>query len=87
MASFNVQVVMGDHTHVFPVKPRTILAFERKFAMGMGKAFTQDHRHEHIFFLGWEAMRSSGHVVKPFESWLEEVEEVELIPKEDIAET
>jgi hypothetical protein len=87
MASFNVQVVIGDQTHIFPVKPRTVLAFERKFAMGMGKAFTQDQRHEHIYFLGWESMRSSGHVVKPFEAWLDEVEEVELIPKEDNAVT
>lgn len=87
MASFNVQVVIGDQTHSFPVKPRTVLAFERKFAMGMAKAFSQDQRHEHIFFLGWESMRSSGHVVKPFETWLEDIDEVELVPKEDVVAT
>jgi hypothetical protein len=87
MASFNVKVITAADEHIFPVKPKTVLAFERKFGMGMAKAFSTDQRHEHIFFLGWEAMRASGHVVKPFDSWLDEIEEVELVPKEDIAET
>lgn len=87
MASFNVQVTIGDQSHVFPVKPRTVLAFERKFGMGMAKAFGTDQRHEHIYFLGWEAMRSSGHVVKTFELWLDEVEDVELLPKDDTGAT
>jgi hypothetical protein len=87
MASFNVQVTIADQNHVFPVRPRTVLAFERKFGMGMAKAFGTDQRHEHIYFLGWEAMRSSGHVVKPFETWLDEVEEVELLPKDESGAT
>lgn len=87
MASFNVKVIIADNEHVFPVKPRTVLAFERKFGMGMAKAFSQDQRHEHVYFLAWEAMRSSGNVVKPFETWLEEVDEVELLPKDASEET
>jgi hypothetical protein len=87
MASFNVQVVLNDQEHMFPVKPRTVLAFERKFGMGLAKAFSTDQRMEHIYFLGWESMRSSGHVVKPFESWLDEVDEVQLIPKDESVAT
>jgi hypothetical protein len=87
MASFNVKVITAADEYTLPVKPRTVLAFERKFGMGLAKAFGTDQRHEHIYFLGWEAMRSSGHVVKPFDSWLEEIEEVELVPKEDIEGT
>lgn len=87
MASFNVKVVTTADTLTLPVKPRTVLAFERKFGMGMAKAFSTDQRHEHIYFLGWEAMRSSGHVVKPFDAWLDEIEEVELVPKEDLEAT
>lgn len=87
MATFNVKVVTATEEHVFPVKPKTVLAFERKFGMGMAKAFSTDQRHEHIFFLGWEAMRSSGVVVKPFDAWLDEIEEVELVPKEDLEGT
>jgi hypothetical protein len=33
--------------------------------------------------LAWEAMRSDGNVVKPFDAWIETVEEVKLVPKGD----
>lgn len=86
MANFSMSVKMDGDTSaiVLPVKPRTILAFERHFNLGMGKAFTTDPKMEHQYWLAWECMRSTVGGVKPFETWLEQVEEVEIInPKED----
>lgn len=80
MANFNMSVKMDgeEQPTVYPVKPRTVLAFERHFKVGMGTAFTKEPKMEHQYWLAWECMRSSGIAVKPFETWLEQVDEVEI---------
>jgi len=86
MANFSLSVKMEgeDEAQVFPVKPRTVMAFERHFKVGLGTAFTKEPRMEHQYWLGWECMRSSGQVVKPFDQWLNDVDECEIIgPKGD----
>lgn len=81
MASFQVQVTIDGEEHLFPVKPKSVVAFERQFKMGLSKAFNADQKMEHIYWLGWESMRSAGNVVKPFDSWLDTVDECVLVPK------
>lgn len=81
MASFNVSIVIADEEHTFPVKPKSVVAFERQFKMGLSKAFSGDQKMEYIYWLGWECMRASGAVVKPFDSWLDTVDECVLVPK------
>jgi len=83
MSSFTVSVSIDGEESILPVKPRSVVAFERNFKMGLAKAFNTDQKMEHVYWLGWEAMRASGHVVKPFDAWLETVDEVSLVPKED----
>lgn len=85
MANFSMSVKMeGDEQPtVFPVKPRIVLAFERHFKTGMGTAFTKEPKMEHQYWLAWECMRTSTDGVKPFEKWLDTVDEVEIVPKED----
>lgn len=81
MASFQVSVTIDGEEHVLPVKPRSVVAFERQFKMGLSKAFNTDQKMEHVYWLGWESMRASGIAVKPFDTWLDSVDECVLVPK------
>jgi hypothetical protein len=75
---------------LFPLRPKTIVAFENKFNKGFAKLLSEDQKLEHIYFLAWGAMRDSGKVVKPFgESFLDTLESVELVsdPNSESTET
>lgn len=61
----------------YPVTPKVEVEFERKFGAGIGKAF-QEQKREHQHYLCWLAMKQAGHVVKPFDGWLETVENTEV---------
>lgn len=61
----------------YPVTPKVEVEFERKFGVGIGKAF-QEQKREHQHYLAWLAMKASGAVVKPFDGWLETVENTEV---------
>jgi hypothetical protein len=50
--------------------------------MGIGKAFNEQKR-EHQHYLAYLAMKASGAVVKPFDGWLEQVENTEVLVAED----
>jgi hypothetical protein len=52
------------------VTPKVEVEFERKFGLGIGKAFMEQKR-EHQHYLAWLAVKASGAVVKPFDGWLE----------------
>ena len=63
----------------YTLRPKTLVAFEQKFNKGFAKLLTEEQRLEHIYFLGWAAMKDSGKVVKPFgEAFLDTLESVEL---------
>lgn len=58
--------VAGAEETTYPLRPRTIIAFEQKFNKGFAKLL-EEGRIEHIYWLGWHAMREAGVVVKPFD--------------------
>jgi len=64
------------------VTPKVEVDFERKFGLGIGKAFEQQKR-EHQHYLAWLAVKASGAVVKPFDGWLETVENTEVVVTTD----
>jgi hypothetical protein len=66
----------------FPVTPKVEVDFERKFGVGIGKAF-QEQKREHQHYLAWLAMKQAGHAVKPFDGWLETVENTEVLVASD----
>jgi hypothetical protein len=68
--------------HEYSVSPKVEVEFERKFGMGIGKAFNEQKR-EHQHYLAYLAMKASGAVVKPFDGWLESVENTEVMVAED----
>jgi len=66
----------------FPVTPKVEVEFERKFGIGIGKAFNEQKR-EHQHYLAWLAMKASGAVVKPFDGWLDTVANTEVLVATD----
>lgn len=79
MIGWRVKVTkVGGAPEVFPVTPTTIVAFERNFKTGLASAFTNEQKMEHLFWLGWDAERRSGAVVKPFDEWLDTIAAVEV---------
>ena len=74
-----VEKTDGSKTTV-SVLPKTIVAFERHFGVGLG-ALATESKMEHVFWLAWDASHVAGQVVKPFDDWLADVVDVE--PEED----
>lgn len=63
----------------FVVTPKVQVEFERHFKIGVGKAFQQEQRVEHMYWLAWKAVHAAGHNVKPFDSWLDAVVDVQMV--------
>lgn len=85
MLALSVRVVLPEESVVVPITPRVAVNFERHFKVGLSKAFSTEERLEHMYWLGWEALRVSGRVVKPFEVFLDEVQQVRWANGEDDA--
>lgn len=68
----------GETTDVV-VGPKVQVAFEREWKIGLPKAFGEQQRFEYVYWIAWKALQTSGTVVKPFDGWLETVENVEMI--------
>lgn len=83
MISLNLRVTTADGAREYEVKPKTVVEFERQFGMGIGKAFQTEQRAEHIYWLAWRSVKDSGQVVKPFDGWLDDVADVEMIEADD----
>lgn len=66
-------------TYEAVVTPRAVFNFETKFNIGVVKAITDHGRFTHVYYMAWEAMKTSGLVVKPFEQWLDTVKNVEIV--------
>mgnify|MGYP001226871162 CR=1 FL=1 len=84
MQGWAVKVIKNDGSEAtFPVTPKVIVAFERFHKTGLGKAFTDNQRMEHVYWLGWEAERTAGNTVPVFDTWLESVDAVEVLDGSD----
>lgn len=83
MIGINLKVTVDDEEIVAPITPKSAIEFERHFKMGLPKAFTTEQKMEHLFWLGWACVKATGRVVKPFDSWLEQVKNVEMVVNTD----
>jgi len=79
MIGVSLQIEIPDETYTIPVTARGAVNFERQFKMGITKAFADQQKIEHLYWLGWEQTRLSGRVVKPFDSWLDQVIKVQFV--------
>jgi len=84
---FDLRVVHNDEERYVTAGPATIVAFERKWGMGWGKAM-QD---VHVEFLAWvahdalhkAALMGDGPAVKPFEDWVNGLTDIEVVNEDD----
>ncbi len=79
--------VLHDGTEsVLTAGPAAIVAFERKWGVGIGKAMAEV-RVEHLAWLAhqaaWRDAQNNGGSVKPFDGWLDALEDIEAIGEDD----
>jgi hypothetical protein len=82
MINLTLRVTLDGTPNEYPISPKVQVAFEREWKVGLPKAFSNDQKMEHLYWLGWKAQQSSGAVVKPFDGWLESVDSVEIVEDE-----
>lgn len=75
MFGLTLRVVTTGGDEEVKVSPRVVVAFEREFQTGLGRAFQNDQRAEHMFWLAWKASGST----KTFDAWLDDVQDVQLV--------
>ncbi len=79
MTKWRIKVTKTDGSvGEYEVTPRTVVAFERFFKVGLAAAFSNDQKMEHLYWLAWDSERVSGAVVPLFDKWLETVVSVDL---------
>jgi len=83
---FDLRIIHDGEERQVTAGPPTIVAFERKWGMGWGKAM-QD---VHVEFLAWvahdalhkAALMGNGAAVKPFDDWINDLEEIEIVDED-----
>ena len=75
MFGLTLRIVSEDGDVEVPVKPSSIVAFEREFQTGLGRAFQTDQKAEHVYWLAWKASGSK----KGFDAWLDTVFDVQIV--------
>jgi len=85
-----VRIVHAGTERTLVAGPAAIVAFERKWGVGIGLAMAEV-RVEHLAWLAhqaaWrEAKHGDGPAVKPFDDWLTDLEDIESVPAEDDAD-
>lgn len=88
MLRIKIKVIKIDgSSEVYRVTPRTMVAFEKEYKTSVTKAFSADDIHvEHLYWLGWDAERIAVGNVKPFMTWLEQIEAVEPVIEDNPTE-
>ena len=79
MISMTLRVTVAGDTNEYQVGPKVQVAFEREWKTGLPKAFSSEQRMEHMYWIAWKAQHAAGVPVKPFDSWLDTVENVEVV--------
>ena len=78
----SLKVVRADGTEsIHSVSPSVEYAFEQQFRKGFHKAFREDEKQEHIYWLAWECLRrADAPDVKPFgAAFLETLAAVDVV--------
>lgn len=82
MLGWRMTVTKTDGTEAeYHIGPTIITAFERQFKTGLPKAFANDQKLEHLFWLAWDSERRSGTTVPPFgDDYLDTLQDVQIEP-------
>ena len=89
MDGLQIKVKTTDgNEDTYPLRPRSLVAFEQKFNKGFAKLLGEDQKLEHVYFLAWSAMKDNGKVVKPWgDSFLDTLDSVELVVDPNLEST
>jgi hypothetical protein len=80
MFGISLRVVDDNGDVEVPVTPKIVVQFEREFQTGLGRAFTNDQRAEHLYWLAWKATASK----KGFDAWLDTVQDVQIVQGDEL---
>jgi hypothetical protein len=75
MFAVTLRVETTDSEGEYPITPKVVVQFEREFQTGLGRAFQNDQKAEHIYWLAWKASQTK----KGFDAWLDTVVDVQII--------
>ena len=68
------------------ITPAVEYAFEGYAKMGFHKAFRDEERQSHVYWLAWEVTRRSGETVKPYGiEFIETLKSVEVLDSDPLA--
>jgi hypothetical protein len=85
MARLKIKRATGEVTE-HQITPRIEVAFELYAKKGFRKAFREDEKQEHLYWLAWECIRTSGETVKSYgPDFLDTLSEVEVLDDEPLS--
>lgn len=83
MIGMQVEIVTTTGRHRVSITPRIQVEFERFHKTGVAKAFTDDMRMEHVYWMAWKSAIRAGSIADiPFDEFLDALVDVELITDE-----
>lgn len=84
MIGVSLRIETAEETVVLPVTPRAAINFERHHKIGITKAFADQQKMEHTYWLGWELLRLASGSIKPFDTWIDTCHKVSFVFDGDI---
>ena len=77
MMTWQFSVTKNDGTeHNYRIGAAHIVAFERQFGMGLGRAFSEDQKMEHILWLAWCADKRQTGSSQSFDDYVDTVADI-----------
>ena len=74
-----VSIAYSDgHVSRSAITPKVQMAFERQYKTSLAKLTDDPQATTRLYQLAWESERAGGAIIKDFESWLEEIEAVDI---------
>jgi uncharacterized NAD(P)/FAD-binding protein YdhS len=70
-----LRVITPNGSEEYGITPRVVVAFEREFQTGLGRAFQSEQKAEHMFWLAWKASNDT----RDFNTWLDGLVDVEIV--------
>lgn len=79
MLTWHLSVTKNDGTiHNYRIGAPHIVAFEREFGMGLGRAFSEDQKMEHVLWLAWTADKRQNQSAQSFDEYLDQVANIDI---------
>lgn len=74
----------GSEPVTVKISPKVVVSAERQFKAPMSQLFNADNvSYEVMAWVAWKGMHASGHVVKTFDLWLDDLEAVDVVSEEN----